>query len=779
MGALAALEGSIMKDHSLNETNFNGAVSMQRRRPQQQEPPADEQPGLLEEYLATFKRHRRLILLGAIVGSLLSMLVSLRSLPVYRTRTSLDIRSLNNDFMNARSVDPTGDGSADETSTNLQTQIRLLQSDTLLDQVTARLMKEPHASGIQRQDALSRIERQLHLGGKSLVPYASMVQDAATRVKVKPLGLTRLVEISCDSWDAQFSAKFCNTVTSTFEEQDLQTRSDEANKTSEWLTRQVADVRQKAEESQKKLEAAVGGNGLMLSQTTTSAGEDRLRSLQEELVKAQADRMEKQAVSTVAQGASPDTLPEVQDNPAHRVYELRLADLNSQIAALVPRLTEQNPKVILLRAQIADARAGLLATQSNSTGRQGNELSAARHREELLQVAFNAQQSTVSSDLQKAAQVSLLRRELDSEQQLYQTLLQRAKEAGFASAMQAATIRVVDIARVPRLAISPQRKFEGILGLALGALFSTLYAFYKDRHNKVFRLPGDVERFLHVEELGVIPAIAHTASSRGSAHSAEAHRTGTPRLALSSQGEAISLTRWTDNFSIAAEAYRNATLSILLSDSSKRPRSYVVSSPNAGEGKTTVTSNLGVALSKSKLRVALIDGDLRRPNLHNAFGMSNRFGLRNILRGEVNLETTPTDLLAHPSDIPNISVIAAGSGHEDVVELLHSPFFATLLARLSHDFDIVLIDSPPVLHMADARILAGQSDGAVLILRAGMTTREQATRARDLLDHDGVRLVGTILNDFDPVSEGKPNYYESYYRYQHQQEVPVEVGAGV
>ena len=170
-------------------------------------------------------------------------------------------------------------------------------------------------------------------------------------------------------------------------------------------------------------------------------------------------------------------------------------------------------------------------------------------------------------------------------------------------------------------------------------------------------------------------------------------------------------------------------------------------------------------MSKSKLRVALIDGDLRRPNLHNAFAMENDFGLRNILRGEVNLETTPLNVLTQATPLRNISIIPAGVGTEDVVELLHSSYFAALLARLSRDFDVILVDSPPILHMADARILAGQSDGAILICARAVTTHDEAANARDLFAHDGVRLVGTILNDFDPNAEGKSSYYNSYYRY--------------
>lgn len=740
----------------------------------------DRDESMVEEYLRIFTRHRWLIVCCGVLGVVLSLLFGLRSLPLYRTRTSLEIRSLNGDFMNIRSVETTGNGSSAEDDTNLQTQIKLLQSDSLIQGTVDHILAEPHPAFVQKEDLLSRMLRATRLDRSEPIPYADLVDDASKRVKVKPIGMTRLVEITCDSWSADLSAKFCNTLTSTYEDMDLQTRSSEASKTSEWLTRQVADVRQHAEDTRKRLEAAVGGNGLILSQSTSTVGEDRLHALQEELVKAEADRMSKEAEFGLARSATPDTLPNVQDNPTHRAYELKLADLRNELAKLVPPLTEDNPKVIHVRSQIRDAEAGLKATETVSTSRETNEYSAAKHREELLSSAFRAQQAVVSTDLQKAAQVSLLRRELDSEQQLYETLLQRAREAGFISAMQASTIRVVDEARKPTLPYSPQRVTSGAVGLALGCIAGVGFAFLRERRFRVFRLPGEVKRYLHVHELGVIPAVKRGGRRVAAVQSLMLSATGERKNAdAPGEGEALSLTRWDDNFSMAAEAYRNVTLSILLAESGKRTRTYVVSSPSASDGKTTVVSNLGVALSKARQKVVLLDGDLRKPNLHNAFRISNDFGLRNILRGDVELATAPIESLAQPTSLPNLSVIPAGRGDDDLAELLHSTRVNELLKRLSSEFQIILIDTPPVLHMADARILAGESDGAILVVRAGVTTLDEAADARDLFDYDRVKLLGTILNDFDPSREGKAGYYRSYYRSDDRTNVPEKAVSAI
>ncbi len=729
--------------------------------------PEAETMGLVQEYFQTIRRYKWSLLAFAVAGMLASLLFGLRTLPVYRTRLSMEIRPLNSDFLNIRSVNPTSNDGGSESDTNLQTQIKLLDSETLLDATVNNLEAQEHPAFVERNDLLSRLQRTFHLGHAQAIPYAHALAEAAHSVKVKPVGVTRLVEITCDAWSPDIAAKFCNELQSTYQETDLQNRSSEAAKTSAWLTKQVADVKTRAQETEKQLDVATGGNGMLLN-PNNGVGEDRLRALQDELVKAQADRIAKEAEAGMDRIAAPGTAPAILDSPVHRQYETQISDLHSQLAKATSIYTGESSQVQRLRTQLRSAEEGMQEADATTLTRQNNELSSARHREALLNVTYSAELAKVSSDLQRAAKASLLRSELDSEQQSYQTLLQHAKEAGFASAMQAATIRVVDPAKVPEVPFSPQPKLAAGVGLFLGGLLGTAFAFYRERTLNVFRKPGDVQRFLHVHELGTIPALRAFA---GAPRTGSLHLTGVsnqPRALLPGSTETTPLSHWKDEFSVAAEAYRNATLSILISEAKKGPRTYVVASPSAGEGKTTVTSNLGVALSKSKMRVVLVDGDLRKPNLHNAFAMENNVGLRNILRGEFDVKNVSLSAFVRPTDLPNVSVIAAGNGSEELMELLHSPVLPQLLDRLAQSFDMVLIDTPPTLHMADTRILAREADGVILVFRASTTTLDAAAMARDLFDRDGIPLVGTILNDFNPQREGWTSYYKDYYRYQRK-----------
>lgn len=767
------MKRSLPNSGSNNSLSHSSSIGSLRQAPYTAPPELEiEEPSrnLLIDYFRTIMRHRKLILLLGGCGVIVAVFSHLTTQPVYRTRTSLDIQSLNGDFMNQKTVDPT----VSSVETNVQTQIKLLQSDSLMQRVQDRLTLEPHPSFVQRSDLLSRAELMLHVGHPTPIAFEALLDETVQGVKVKPLGITRLVEITCDSWDPAFAARFCNTLTSEFQSEDLESRGSEAKHTSDWLMHQAADVREKAAESQKALFAATGGNGLMLSNESNSVGEDGLRQMQAELVKAEADRMEKEAQTAVASTSTADSTPNVVDNPAYAASKAKLADLQGQVAALVPPLTEANPKIIHLRSEIAQLQSSMVSQRSDSGKRLQNEYAAAKHREDLLALAYRAKESVVSSDLEKGSQVSLLRREVDSEQQLYQTLMQRAKEAGFASAMQATTIRVVDAARRPRLAVYPQRLTLALIGLMLGSLVGLAIAFFKDRNTSVFRVPGESERILHLDELGVIPS-----SSVMIARPRPTPRGPSSSMALElpapDEHPSLQTARWDDTFSLVAEAYRNATLSIMLADRKKRSRTYVVSSPGSGEGKTTVTSNLGVALSKSKLSVLLVDGDLRRPTLHQTMAVPNNIGLRDILRGDIDLSTASTSEYCKPTAFPKLHVLTAGTGGEEAVEMLHSPLLPDLLDRLSKEFDVILVDSPPMLHMADARIFAGLVDGAILILRSGVTTLDEAMTARDLLDHDRIRVVGTVLNDFDPGKEGKSGYYKSYYAYQQQPEAGKEL----
>jgi len=187
--------------------------------------------------------------------------------------------------------------------------------------------------------------------------------------------------------------------------------------------------------------------------------------------------------------------------------------------------------------------------------------------------------------------------------------------------------------------------------------------------------------------------------------------------------------------------------------------------------KSTIASNLAVALAETKRRILLIDADLRRPHLHSIFQLENRWGLTDILQADIEIQEYPLEMLVQETAVPSVYVTSSGTGRDSSVHLLHSTRLPDLLRRVRKEFDIVIIDAPPVSQIADARVLARLSDGVVFIIRSAKTTRDMAMAACRQFWEDRSRVIGTILNMWDPGEHNQghyTHYYDSYYKYYAQ-----------
>jgi receptor protein-tyrosine kinase len=289
------------------------------------------------------------------------------------------------------------------------------------------------------------------------------------------------------------------------------------------------------------------------------------------------------------------------------------------------------------------------------------------------------------------------------------------------------------------------------LGLLTGLFVGVGFVLVRDRFNRNIESPGLSQAYLRLPELGVIPA-ARLASRRFAWLPATAK---VPLQLASGPNGGVSREHAT-----LAEAYRATLTSILLPTmNGEGPRVLVLTSPEAGAGKTTVTSNLGMATAEIGRRVLLIDADLRRPRLHRLFEIPNSFGLTDILRITTPLEDIPVNQLVRQTKIPGLSLVPSGPTTDGLSSLLYSPRLTEFLQRVAKEFDLVLIDAPPMLHFADARVLGRHSDGVILVLRSGHTKREAAMLARQRFDEDGTSVLGTILNSWDLKNFRSPYAY--------------------
>lgn len=683
-------------------------------------------------YWCTVRRHKGSVLLAAFLGVLAACLYTFPQTPLYQARAVLEWQGLNENFLNMRDVNPMTDaGNAYNPEYDIQTQVRILASRSLTDRVAGKL-------GLDRQPLVVNPGR-LSSWGRSLglaqadpaAEREAVLEKAARYLSVRAQPNTRLILISCDSTDPRLAAAFINTLVQEYTEQNLESRWKSTQKTGEWLARQMEDVKIKLEKSDESLQSYARASGLLFTSEKDNVAEQKLRQLQEELSRAQADRVAKQSRFETASGTAPESLPEVLDDGSLREYQSKLTELRRQLAELSSTFTPEHPRIKRVEAQVAALEGSLEKERSNIVRRIRNDFEAAQRREQLLASDYAGQAGLVSEQAEKVTHYQTLKREVDINRQLYESMLQRVKEAGVASALRASNIRIVDSARPPKAPYKPNVAMNSLVGLLAGFLAGAAVVVVRERTSRSLKEPGDTQFYLSLPELGAIPKLGPGVFSR------LLDRRG-------SGAKDLVPATWERQKPGSAECFRAVVTSVLFAGQS---RVIALSSPNPGEGKTTLAANLAIALAETRRRVLLIDGNLREPSLHEVFGLDNSAGLATILAGAA--PASASDGLAKATRIPGLHVLPSGCSPESAPTLLYSPHLAELLEAARTQFDTVLIDTPPVLRVPDARVLGRLADTVILVVRADRTSRDTAVLACQRFTEDGTRVLGTILNAWD------------------------------
>ena len=726
------------------------------------------QPEASVNYSALLRRHRTPIAL--IIGStlLLSVLYTLVAHKVYRSEAILEVTGLNADFMNSKDVDPTG--SAVTGDAYIETQTKLLKSPPVV-QKTAEILGPKVPAHIAAGGGIVGTVR----GWFGDPPAATPAQGEAVVLgmlggaKVKEDGASDLITLTVLGPDPQLTADAANTLTEQFIDQAQEARGYAAGNTNKFLTSQMADARKKLQDSENALQEYARQTGIVIpSDSQESVAADKLRQIQSDLEKAEADEAGTEAQVETSKSSPADAVPQVMDDPTLRDNRARLADLKRQLADLSVTLTPANYKIQQLNAQIADLEAQDARQRAVVIRRLGVQDSETTRRKQLLARAYQAQLGVVADQSSKEVRYNILKREVDANRDIYQSMLQRVKQASIVAALKSSDVRVVSPATPSDSAYRPSLPINLGLGFLLGLVFSTCYVLLRERNDASLRTPGQSVRHLNVPELAVIPSARIGSSERipltlrnlngGAAESASG------LLSASSATVDKEMVQWCQDETMMADAYRSAITSILLSRvNGISPRVMLVTSPRPKAGKTTTVANLGISLAEIGRRVLLIDGDLRRPRLGKLFGLQFATGLSDALldegRGAISL-----DSVIRPSTVPGLYLLPGGSEPANISRLLHSTQLDTVVEKVRADYDFVLIDSPPMMGMADARLLSRVADGVILICRAGETSPEQLTEAKERLAEDGTPVIGTILNGCDLRIEDPAyvNHYNSY-----------------
>lgn len=729
----------------------------------------------LFEYWRMLRRRRGTVILSVGIGLLVAVLITLPQTPVYQAKTSLELLNLNEDFMNMKDVEQVADEQGYSLLTDIETQIRILQSDLLLNKVIG----EMNSAGappliVSRASSWRKL---LNLPAGAGGGSGESLAQAKDQLKVRSIGQTRIMEVTVDSTSPTTAADFANRLAQDYIEENVQSRWEMTQRTGDFLAKQMDGMRAQLERSEDTMQTYARQNGLIFTDEKTNVAEVRLKDLQDELSRAQADRVAKQSRWEQATTAAPETLPDVLNDPTLRAYQEKLADLKREKAALEETFTPEYPQLRRLAAQ-ADAVAHSLQVQQGDILKQiKNEYDSALRREALLQSEYTTQAGVVSDQSEKSIQYNILKREVDTNRQLYESMLQRVKEASVAGALRASNIRVIDPATIPKSPYKPQLWLNSLLGLLAGAVFGVVYVAATEKADRMLQEPSDIGLYMGLPELGVIPAGDIVApSGLGAARQARRSKTITEKDSLGldlarTLPECLELATWQARPGPLAESFRATLTSILFSRANgRRPGVLVVTSPNPGDGKTTVATNLAIALAETGQRVLLIDADMRKPRIHSLFALQNGQGLSSILQAASSSGQRLSDrevvTLCQSTPIPGMFVLPSGPSVTGTTHLLHSKHFPSYLQTFSEFFDMVLLDSPPMLAIPDARLLGKMASAVVLVVRAQCTTRDAAVAARVRLEEDGIQILGTIMNDWNPKHSrgGYYGYYDGYYR---------------
>ncbi len=714
----------------------------------------------LLDYVRTVYKRRWLAIPVFLLVFLAGTLNAMRETPIYRARTQVLIERDTPNIATLDQMFQSTDGWFNDAF--YQTQYRILQSRSLakraIDEMQlgdAPLGRAPEPTRSLDPIALARkaASSVYHaIAGRSAErssPAETQAVDESELqsakidafrggIAIEPVRNSRLVDILYTSPDPAFAAQAANALAKAYIAQAMEFRFSESKEAADWLSDRLTEQRKALEASEAALQAYREKNGAV-SVADSSASNivvQRLTDLNSALTKAKTERINKEALynqlKTAEANGTLDSFPAVLSNDYIQKLRSDLADLQRQQAQLAERYGERHAEMIKIRTAIEIADAKLKGELGKVVESVKNEYLSAVSEERSLQGALDAQKTEALSLNRKGIEYGVLQREAESNKQIYEALMQRTKETDIASDRKSTNIRVVDTAETPKAPISPNLQRSFLLSLIAGMTLSLGLVFFVDYLDSRLKTPMDLKAYLSVPFLGMIPAV-----SRGKG-------TGNPLVTGLGPG----------GFS---EAFKTVRTNVLFSSADDGLRSLVVTSAGPGEGKSICSANLAIALAETGLRVLLVDADMRRPRVHEIFDVPEEPGLSNLLTGNAKASE-----VIRKANVDKLWVMSAGHIPVNPAELLSSLRFVDFLAALEDHFDWVVLDTPPVLVVADSIVVANKTTGVMFVVGADQTSRNAARNAIEQLQATNANVIGSVLNKADVRRHS--HYYSSYYR---------------
>ncbi len=638
--------------------------------------------------------------------------------------------------------------------TELETEIKILQSDLLALQVIRELNLDRRTeTGAQPPPSPS-----LDLSPDPLqadpARASAMLGSFKGALRISLIPNSRIIEVHYRNPDPQMAALVVNTVMQTYVENNFKARFDSTMQASDWLKRQLVDLQMQVETSQEKLVRYQKEHEILGIDEKQNIITSKLDELNKALTSAESERMAKESLYRLVESGDPDVIAsesgEGQTSVSHLLDSLisKQADLRLQAAELNTQFGPSYPKLAQLNSQLKELDTQIQSEMKKiATSLRGQYLTALQ-REHMLRDALDKQKTEANKLNESAIQYSLLKRDVETNRQLYEGLLEKLKEAGVSAGLKSNNFRIVDSARPANSPIEPNIPRNLGAAFVLGLASGVGLAYLLEGLDNTIRTTEQAQMISGLAPLGMIPLGSKSARDGAAAK----------RLVIaSSSKEAVELVTQVRPQSQMAESYRALRTSLLLSNLGAPPKVIMVTSALPQEGKTTTSINCAVVLAQKGVRVLLIDADLRRPSIHKTLGMGPRTGLSNVLTGSVQLEQAIT----RTAILPSLDVLPAGTPPPNPAELLASTNMRDVLAQLRDQYDHIVLDTPPSLSVTDAVVLSPRADAVVLVIRSGQTSKQALRRSRDILGRVNAKVVGVLLNAVDLSS---PDYYY-YYEY--------------
>jgi polysaccharide biosynthesis transport protein len=722
------------------------------------QPYAPEGEVHLLDRIAILYRYRRISLAVFVLATATMMIQGFTNTPIYQARAQLEIQDERSTAIPGLSNTETQFYEDPEPYYN--TQYKILKGRDLTRKVVKKLHLEsvPEFNGTGAHaptpltmiaDAKTRVVSLVRPPADKVDQEApkvdetpdesALVSSFIARVDVQPIRGSRLVDVFFTSTEPKFAAVAANALVDEYVDQNLQLKLQSTQNMLDWLQKQLATQQGKVQESERQLAEYRDKQNAMSLDDKNNIVTARLNHLNDELIKAKTDRIQKESrynqVKSQPESSSPDSVPAIGQNLQVQALKGRLAELTAQKAKLSERYDFKHPAIQTINSQIAEAQQQLQSEIAKALQSLRSEYETAVLTENTLARNLEAAKADATDLNRKSVDYNVMERESKSNRTVYEALLQKENELRVASNSHANNVRVIDHAEVPKSAMTPTGKRTWLMSFAVGFVLAIAVAFGLDYMNDTIKTPEDVTRRLKLPFLGLVPSV------RDDKH---------PVLTSSHVPHDFG------------EAFRSLRTSIMARYGGEGTKVMIVTSAQPLEGKTTTAANIAMALAYGGARVLLMDADMRRPGLHRPLRLTNDRGLSQVLIGQARVR----DVIQR-TVYPSLLAITAGQVPANPSELLASERMKTLLTNLSHGpFDWIVVDTPPVLAVTDAVILAPLVDGVTFVVGAEMTRRRLAERALETIMQCQPRMAAVVLNKVD-FARNK-YYYHRYYGHQYK-----------